>query len=476
MPGIRRPIALCSSFTLLLICALCLPVSVAQAAPAGCSDDGPWSREWDDYTAVGLPEGGGTVDLRTPNHHVQLTEAGLGIADAGGGFGTAVLVEWLDGDGCADLVVSAPGRSGSTGSVYILFGSDAGFEPGNLHRIKAPAGAGNSWGTTLAYVDAADVLAVGAPATPLSPRAGGGVWLYPLDWGTAKPGKPVVVTQDSKGVPGKSERGDRFGAALAARWNTLAIGAPGEAVGTRKQAGAVTVLDLLDGIRNYSALAVTQNSPGFATAAEAGDQFGAALDARSYLIAVGVPGESIGRAKQTGMMSVFSVTLRGKVKRVYNYHQNSAGVPGANESGDRWGSAVGFGAYCSELDYSLAVGAPFEDEGSVRDAGSVTILGPIPFRKLTKNCTARVFVGSAFLPGKPQADAHFGWSVRGGYFDPEEKPGDGTWLIGAPGTRVSGVRGAGIVHKLLLGNRKARTSGSLDGPKVEQRYGRILAA
>ncbi len=475
MSWIRRLVTLCGSLALVPLGALLLPTSLAQAATAGCADNGPWSREWDDYAVVGLPEGAGAVDIQTPHHHVQITEAGLGITDPSGGFGTVVLVERLNQDGCADLIVTAPGRAGSTGSIYLLFGSDAGFQPGDVHRIPAPAGAGNSWGTALAYADAADALAVGAPDTPLSPRGGGAVWLYPLEYGTGLPGRPVVVTQDSKGVPGKSEPGDRFGAALAARWNTVAIGAPGEAVGSKKEAGSVTVLDLLNGLSKYTALTVTQNSPGFATAAEAGDQFGAVLDARSYLIAVGVPGETIGRAKHTGMVSLFSVSLRGKVKKVYNYHQDSPGVPGANESGDRWGSALGFGAYCSELDYALAVGAPYEDEGSVRDAGSITILGAVPTKKLTKECTARVFAGSVYLPGRPQAGAHFGWSVRGGYFDPEEKPGDGTWVIGAPGTEVNGVKDAGIVHKLLLGNRKARTSGPLGGPSAGQRYGRVLS-
>ena len=61
MSWIRRLVTLCGSLALVPIGALLLPTSLAQAATAGCADNGPWSREWDDYAVVGLPEGAGAV-------------------------------------------------------------------------------------------------------------------------------------------------------------------------------------------------------------------------------------------------------------------------------------------------------------------------------------------------------------------------------------------------------------------------------
>ena len=93
-----------------------------------------------------------------------------------------------------------------------------------------------------------------------------------------------AFTQDTPGVPGALETNDRFGAALAMAdvtgdgYADLAVGAPGESLGTTDAAG---VVDLLQGTRTgltgTAAQALTQNTPGIPGTAETNDAFGGAV-------------------------------------------------------------------------------------------------------------------------------------------------------------------------------------------------------
>ncbi|MFD9204535.1 FG-GAP repeat protein, partial [Streptomyces anthocyanicus] len=83
----------------------------------------------------------------------------------------------------------------------------------------------------------------------------------------------------------------------------LVAGAPGEAIGTRANAGAATVLfgmknGLVDEFGESTAVAYNQGTPRVPGAAEAGDAFGAAVATGDYDrdgrkdLAVGSPGEN----------------------------------------------------------------------------------------------------------------------------------------------------------------------------------------
>ncbi|GAA3182628.1 MULTISPECIES: FG-GAP and VCBS repeat-containing protein [Streptomyces] len=114
-----------------------------------------------------------------------------------------------------------------------------------------------------------------------------------------------TFTQATPGVPGANEEGDVFGASLTAGdtdgdgRDELAVGVPGEAVGTKKQAGSVVLLKGSDkGLTGTGAVAFSQDSPGVPGVAEAGDMFGAGvrlLDANGdghADLAVSAPGEN----------------------------------------------------------------------------------------------------------------------------------------------------------------------------------------
>ncbi|MFE0653760.1 FG-GAP repeat protein [Streptomyces sp. NPDC059534] len=118
---------------------------------------------------------------------------------------------------------------------------------------------------------------------------------------------PQWWTQDSPGVPGAAERGDGWGSDLSLGDTDrdgradLAIGAPGEDVGTVADAGMVTVLrGTARGLTGTGALSWTQDSPAVPGAVERGDLFGGQVrlvdpdaDGRFGLLAA-APGENTG--------------------------------------------------------------------------------------------------------------------------------------------------------------------------------------
>ncbi|MFF5719149.1 hypothetical protein [Streptomyces buecherae] len=125
------------------------------------------------------------------------------------------------------------------------------------------------------------------PRYPVASGVGGTVRvLYGGPKGPAGGGEPVDFSQETPGVPGtgagESERGDAFGFAVSAADTDadghadLAIGAPGEAAGTKAGAGRVTLLyGSPTGLRADRSYGVHQDAPGVPGGSEAQDAFGA---------------------------------------------------------------------------------------------------------------------------------------------------------------------------------------------------------
>lgn len=155
---------------------------------------------------------------------------------------------------------------------------------------------------------------------------------------------PREISQASSGVPGTAEPGDRFGtsvhlvAAPGSGNPTLLVGAPNEDVGRTEDAGSVTVarISLGSGRTVGTVRTVDQNSAGMAGTVEAGDQLGAAVSSVRYGSSlaplVGAPGEDVGRVRNAGMVQTIG---NGK-----GWTQESSGVPGSAENGDRLGASL----------------------------------------------------------------------------------------------------------------------------------------
>jgi hypothetical protein len=96
--------------------------------------------------------------------------------------------------------------------------------------------------------------------------------------------RTATLDQDTAGVPGSNEPGDNFGASLAVGdvtgdgYADVAVGAPGEAVGSVPQSGAVTLLKgTATGLTGTGAQMFHQTTGGVPGTAEADDWFGSAV-------------------------------------------------------------------------------------------------------------------------------------------------------------------------------------------------------
>lgn len=162
------------------------------------------------------------------------------------------------------------------------------------------------------------------PCGPESYAKGGGIHVL-HGHATSFGFRSQTLNQDTVGVHGVAEDGDRFGASLAVLdWNgdgrdDLIAGAPGEAIGTRKAAGAATLLlghvgGIVDQFGEASSVPYHQDRPRVPGAAEAADAFGAAVATGDFDkdgtpdTVVGSPGEN---AKSGGVWVLPKTSVTG---------------------------------------------------------------------------------------------------------------------------------------------------------------------
>lgn len=228
-----------------------------------------------------------------------------GEVEPGDAFGSAVALGDFNGDGFQDVAVGVPGEDigsrNSAGAINVLYGTHSGL-------------------------------------TLFANR---------------------FFSQDTSGVPGISEAGDRFGASLAVGdfnhdfREDLAIGAPGEAIGSIANAGAVNVLyGSGSGLTAASGQLLHQDTPGVGGAAESGDQFGVSLAAGLIReqdgqpfgyddLFVGVPLENLGSTVDAGMVHHVRGSASGlNIASDVVLHENSAGVPTAALAHEEFGRSM----------------------------------------------------------------------------------------------------------------------------------------
>lgn len=167
--------------------------------------------------------------------------------------------------------------------------------------------------------------------------------------------RTTKITQDTKGVPGVSEsegpdsdgNGDQFGDSVAAGdvtgdgYPDIAVGVPGEDIGSVKDAGSIVLLKGgASGLTGTGAQAFDQSDPGVPGASEAGDAFGASvslLDVNSNNradLAVGAPTED-GTYQDSGAVWLFRGSKNGLVTT--NIASFGPAVLKAPEQGARFG-------------------------------------------------------------------------------------------------------------------------------------------
>src|SRR6266540_1109212 len=348
----------------------------------------------------------------------------------------------FNGDGCGDIVVADPdatvGGVARAGRVNVLHGGPGGAR---LLLTQGMAGVGGApetddrFGAVIhvaridddAYAD----LVVAVPSESIGSAGDAGI--VHVIFGSASGlggGKAgLVLRQGRYGVPGTPEAGDRFGAAIAVNTTDLdgagypapaiAYGVPGEDLGSIADAG-VAGLVAFDGATGAVAEAadISQDSPGISGAAEAGDRFGGAVEVfqgpggfgcgvvgvDGLTLVVGTPGEDLGSVRDAGMIHL----VRGQTSDS-PLTQDSPGVDGVAEAGDQFGARLALTSFCehdgpSHVRLAVGVRVPSEDIGSKADAGAVQVFGD----QTSTPGIGSVSVGQSIVGQPVEAGDHFG--------------------------------------------------------------------
>jgi hypothetical protein len=467
------------------------PRTVVQAAPAAPATDAGSLRadfNHDGFAdlAVGVPQdrpGGlfraGAVNVLygsasglsgSGSQYFTQNTPGVGSSpETPDTFGSALAAGDFDHDGFADLAVGAPGEGVGditfAGAVNVLYGSASGLSgSGSQYFTQNTPGVASSaeerdfFGAELTAGDfdddgAAD-LAVGAPNEDLGGIVDAGAVnvLYGSAGGLTGTGSQLL-NQDTSGVGSSAEDGDLFGAALTAGdfdddgAADLAVGAPGEDVNGRLDAGAVNLLyGSAGGLSGSGSQYFTQNTPGVASSAENNDRLGFSLAAGDFNhdgfadLAVGAPFEGLGSIIDAGAV----ILLYGSADGLSSASgplltQNTPGVGSTAEEFDDFGFALTTGDFDQDGFADLAVGVRDEfGAGAVNVLyGSADGLSGSGSQYFTQNTPG---VGSS-----AEIFDAFGAALAGGDFNND---GASDLAVGAPREDLGGIANAGAVNVL----------------------------
>ncbi|MDN3024456.1 N-acetylmuramoyl-L-alanine amidase [Streptomyces sp. S.PB5] len=340
----------------------------------------------------------GSVNGPVTASKVTLTQNSAGVpgsTETGDGFGAATAWGDVNGDGYADLAIGSPGEDDTVGTdrgnVTVMYGPalDTGFS----YSTSGITATGAKLGSAVTVGDfngdgKADVFAAGAGK--------GGNWNVRLGAGRYQYGTLTSATGAVAylaAATGDFNRDGYADVALNYR-DTGGIGRvvrfAGSATGLTK-AGVISV----KGGRSIAAGDVNGNGYddiviGQPVASESGGVSGGQITM--------VPGTSTGFTT-TGMTVV---------------HQDTASVPGGNESGDAFGTSVSVGDYNADGYADALAGAPGED--LVRDGVNRTNAGNAILVKgsssgLTGTGSIGISQDTAGIPGSTETDDRFGSTV-----------------------------------------------------------------
>ena len=246
--------------------------------------------------------------------------------------------------------------------------------------------------------DGYDDLAIGAPGENIGPGDKSGAGTVHILYGSSPTGLQTsspadqFLNQDIGTLKDAGENHDRYGSALATGdfnndgFFDLAVGVPFEDISTTVDAGAVHVLyGSSSGFQVFTTSDQFwyQNSPNIEDSVEPGDQFGTSLVAGDFDgdgyhdLAIGAPFEDIGTTSDAGSVHILygsSSGLQATSPADQLWHQNSVGVDDSVEE-DHFGASLATGDFNKDGFADLAIGAPFENIGTVvNQPGAVNVL------------------------------------------------------------------------------------------------------
>lgn len=225
-------------------------------------------------------------------------------------FGAGLVVGDLNRDGYADIVVSDSSANDYKGVVWAVWGSARGVSARGV-QILLEGSRRRPVGAALAFVPVPDpVLAVGTEATDGRP---GGVLLCQVTPG-GRLGAQRYVTIGSPGIVGSASGGPALGRTLAASNDLLVLGA--NEAGPKLYGGAVWILQMAGGL-TYWAIRVTQDTPGVPGRTETDDNFGLAVSVLDDWVAIAVPEERVRGTNLRGALQPIRVERTGHGLRLH---------------------------------------------------------------------------------------------------------------------------------------------------------------
>lgn len=233
----------------------------------------------------------------------------------------------------------------------------------------------------------------------------------------------------------------------------LAVGVPGENIGSTADAGGVNVLYGVSGsgLGASGDQFFSQDTTGLAGAAEEDDAFGSALASGDFNgdgnddLAVGVPDEALSGTAGAGGVNVIYGSASGlTVTSDQFWSQNSTGIAGAAESGDAFGLSLASGDFDNDGFADLVIGVPEENLDGEVDAGAVNVLYGSA-SGLASAGDALFSQATADVESDPAEAEEFGTSVAAGDFDGDTFD---DLAVGVPGEEASNEESAGGVNVL----------------------------
>ncbi|WP_406062940.1 DNRLRE domain-containing protein [Micromonospora sp. NBC_00860] len=398
----------------------------------------------------------------------------------------------VNGDGTKDVVIGDPKATvngqAAAGALHVVDGVSGTTATVTQDGAEIPGTSepADQFGHTLSVYDAnrdgcADV-AVGSPYEDNGTVADAGevqiLFGSPAGLGKSPTATAIVWTQGVNGVPGTQVKEDLFGFSLASGRTAagepfLVVGAPGDDVSGKLDAGTVTYL------RGGTKITFDQSSVGnIGGGAEQDDRGGWALAATPYHFAVAYPGQrsSAGAAGVfSGRVCVFTHILTSSLPGVVGcVDQDSSGVSDAMESGDTFGKSVAMASYWPTGDSLLAVGAPGEDAVGGSDVG---LVHQFRVSGTTIAQLAAIDQNTAMIADTNEPGDLFGEKITLVNTNPAVAPTAQTLLIavGVPGEDYGSAVDAGNLHVFAAGTTNPtfdtlveRAAGKLPGSPAKR--------
>ncbi|MBK8447433.1 MAG: Ig-like domain-containing protein [Micropruina sp.] len=346
----------------------------------------------------------------------------------------------FDDDGQVDQAFIDPGTSTERGSVEVRYGNGRTqtISPSDEGFHESNTNRYTNWVIKDINSDGYADLVLGAPA--LNGASGTGTGRVYLLYGSAEGLRSDTIDEITSPVtPADDATPDQlgsFGSALGAINNPLPVLLIGEPKGktSTTSGGLVHVIRLDAAGERSSTSTISQSTGGVPGADEAGDGFGSAIGASGTIAVIGIPGEDVGSKSDSGSAIVLRFNSSGGFS-ASGYTQDSAGVPDSVEAGDRFGEVI------TKDGTMVLVGIPHEDVGSDKDAGSIQ---PFTVTSTSIKWLSARSQDSAGVPGSTESGDLFGSSVA----IMRQCAGQQSFVVGVPGEDIGSRTDLGVVNLL----------------------------